>query len=253
MIIDAHVHLPVCAGCHSLRRQKERLLYEMKENGVSHCIVISDSSMESIIGTMDECVELFAETDNVDVVGGISPFFEFQTQLLKLKEYLDKKQIVGIKLFTGHEAFYLTDETLKAVYELAIRYNAPVLFHSGWENSQYSDAILVAEIAKQYPELKLICCHCFYPEIEKCLLLGEFPNVYFDISSIADNMNILEDIEAQIKKLIEKVPERILFGSDYSGCSQREHIQFVKRLGLKEGIEKRVFERNAVQVYLLNM
>ena len=78
MIVDVHVHLPVCNEGHSLQRQKERLLYEMRENRVSHCIVISDSSMESIIGTMDECVELFAKTDNVDVVGGISPFLNFR-------------------------------------------------------------------------------------------------------------------------------------------------------------------------------
>lgn len=63
--------------------------------------------MESIIGTMDECVELFAETDNVDVVGGISPFFEFQVQLLKLKEYLDKKQIVGLNCLLGMKHFIL--------------------------------------------------------------------------------------------------------------------------------------------------
>ena len=172
---------------------------------------------------------------------------------MKLKEYLDKKQIVGIKLFTGHEAFYLTDETLKDVYELAIHYNVPVLFHSGWDNSQYRDVMLVAEVAKQYPELKLICCHCFYPQIEKCLLLEEFPNIYFDISSIADDATILAGIETKIKKLIEKVPERVLFGSDYSGCSQKAHIQFVKKLGLEERIEKRVFEKNAVEVYSLNM
>lgn len=61
-----------------------------------------------------------------------------------MKHYLDKKLVVGIKLFTGHEAFYLTDERLKEVYELAIQYNVPVLFHSGWDNSQYSDAMLVA-------------------------------------------------------------------------------------------------------------
>lgn len=80
----------------------------------------------------------------------------------------------------------------------------------------------------KYPELKLICCHYFYPEIEKCLLLEEYSNVYFDICSIEDDAIILGDVEVKIKKLIEKVPERVLFGSDYSGCSQREHIQFVK-------------------------
>ena len=107
MIIDAHVHLPVCNEGHLLQRQKERLLHEMKENRISHCIVISDSSMESIIGTMDECVELFAETDNVDVVGGISPFFEFQTQLLKLKEYLDKNRLWGLNCLLGMKHFIL--------------------------------------------------------------------------------------------------------------------------------------------------
>lgn len=48
-------------------------------------------------------------------------------QLEKLKDYLDKKLVVGIKLFTGHEEFYLTDERLKEVYELVIQYNVPVL------------------------------------------------------------------------------------------------------------------------------
>lgn len=249
MIVDAHVHLPVGDGCISLYQKKKRLLWEMRLNQVSRCIVISDSSMESVIGSMDECVELFRETDNVHVVGGISPFFEFKTQLVKLKNYLDKKLLVGIKLFTGHEAFNLTDKRLKAVYELAIQYNVPILFHSGWDNSQYSDAALVAEVAENYPELKLICCHCFYPEIEKCQLLVEYPNVYFDISSIADDITILADIEAKIKKLIDVVPERVLFGSDYSGCSQKDHVQFVKKLGLSEEVEIKVLGENAMQVY----
>ena len=155
MMIDAHVHLPVGDGDISLWQKKERLLREMKANQISQCIIISDSSLESDIGSMDECVELFKETDHVHVVGGISPFFEFQSQLIKLKKYLDEKLIVGIKLFTGHEAFYLTDKKLKEVYELAIQYNVPVLFHSGWDNSQYSDAVLVAEIARKYPEVEI--------------------------------------------------------------------------------------------------
>lgn len=252
MIIDTHVHLPVIEGCNSLQQQREKLLQELKKNQVSRCIVISDSCLESTIGSMDECVDLFRETDNVYVVGGISPFFEFKRQLLKLENYLDKKLVVGIKLFTGHEAFYLTDERLKEVYELAMQYNVPVLFHSGWDNSQYSDAVLVAEVARKYPNLKLVCCHCFYPEIEKCQLLVKYSNVYFDISSIADDVTILADIEVKTKKLIEVAPERVLFGSDYAGCSQKEHVQFVRKLELSEEVETKVFVENAMQVYSIN-
>lgn len=251
MIIDAHVHLPVGDGCISLQQKKERLLHEMRINQVSRCIVISDSGIESDIGSMDECVALFEETDNVYVVGGISPFLEFSTQLIKLKRYLKEKKIIGIKLFTGHEAFYLTDERLKEVYELAIQYNVPVLFHSGWDNSQYSDVLLAVEIAKRYPQLKLVCCHCFYPDIEKCQLLTGYPNVYFDISSVADSAAILIGIETELKKLIEAAPERVLFGSDYSGCSQKEHIEFVRELGLEEEAAIRILEKNAMLVYSL--
>lgn len=64
--------------------------------------------------------------------------------------------VIGIKLFTGHETFYLTDEKLKIVYELAIQYNVPVLFHSGWDNFKYADVSLAAEVAKSYPNL---CCN----------------------------------------------------------------------------------------------
>lgn len=251
MIIDSHVHLPIEKNCLTLQQKKEKLLHDLKMNNVDKCIVITDSCMESAIGTLDECVELFRENDNVYVVGGISPFYEYRQQLNKLKTYLDEKSLVGIKLFTGHEEFYLTDKRLEKVYELAISYNVPVLFHSGWDNSWYSDVALVAELAKKYSEMKIICCHCFYPNIEKCQLLVEYPNVYFDISSTADNMLIISAIEEKIKNLIKQVPERVIFGSDYGGCSQRNHIRMVENLQLSKGEEIKIFEDNTLRVYHL--
>ena len=251
MIIDVHVHLPVGEECNSLQQQKEQLLQELERNQVSRCIVISDSCLESSIGSMDECVELFRETEKVAVVGGVSPFFEYHMQLIKLKNYLDEKLVVGIKLFTGHEDFYLTDKSLETVYELAIQYDVPVLFHSGWDNSQYSDVMLVAEVAKKYPELKLVCCHCFFPELEKCMHLMEFKNIIFDLSSIADDIsNIVRNAEI-VKRIIDLAPERVVFGSDFSCCSQKEHIEFIKELKLTKNIEDNVFWRNAKTIYSL--
>ena len=252
MIMDAHVHLPVMEGCDSLQQKKERLLREMEKNRVARCIVISDSYLESAIGSMEECVELFRNLPNIFVVGGISPLVAFKPQMEKLKEYLVKKWVVGIKLFTGHEEFYLTDERLKDVYELAMQHNVPVLFHSGWDNSRYSAAEQAVEVARQYPALKLICCHCFYPRIEQCSLLAEYPNVYFDISSVADDATIHAEMATKIKELIEMVPERVLFGSDYAGCSQTAHIRFVRDLNLSEEVETRILSGNAIRVYALS-
>lgn len=249
MIFDAHVHLPVANGCILLEQKKECSLREMAMNQVDYCIVISDSTDKSEIGTLDECAILFEKTDNIYVVGGISLFYEFQTQVNKLRMYLDQKKVIGIKLYPGHEAFYLTDEKIRVVYNLAICYNVPVLFHSGWDDCKYADASLVADMARHYPDLKLVCCHCFYPKIEKCMQLLQFRNVFFDISSVADDLKKISVISNWIKKIIAVAPTRILFGSDYSCCSQWEHIEFVKWLKLEKEVEDMLFWKNAKCVF----
>lgn len=251
MIIDAHVHLPVGEEFPSLQSKKERLLQEMKRNHVDKCIVISDSYLDSPIGTMEECVTLFEDTDRVSVAGGISPFVEFSVQLERMRKYLEQRQIVGIKLFTGHESFYLTDERLEEVYTLAIQYDVPVLFHSGWDNSQYSDVGVVEAVLQKYPALKLVCCHCFYPQIEKCIQLIKYPNLYFDISSVADDERMLKHMRAQIMKLIHLAQERVLFGSDAFGCSMENHLAFVRGIHLSPDLQQMILAKNTKRIYHL--
>ena len=110
---------------------------------------------------------------------------------------------------------------------------------------------MAIEIAKCYPALKLVCCHCFYPEIEKCKQLIQFQNVFFDISSIADDMEKTPEISNWTKDIISAAPTRVLYGSDYSCCSQREHIEFVRGLELEKTIEDMLFWRNAKYLYKL--
>lgn len=132
-----------------------------------------------------------------------------------------------------------------------MQYNVPVLFHSGWDNCEYADVSLVAEVARRYPDLKLVCCHCFYPKIEKCMQLIPFQNVFFDISSVTDDLKKISEISYGIKKLIAAAPTRIIFGSDYPCCNQWEHIEFVRGLKLEKAIEDLVFWRNAQSIFRL--
>ncbi|MCC2786484.1 hypothetical protein [[Clostridium] innocuum] len=116
-ILDAHMHLPT-QGI-SLSEKKEILLKEMQKNGIDEGIVISDSAITSEIGNLKDCLELFSDTCYVHVVGGISPFFNYKEQCKLLDTALSEKKIVGIKLFCGHESFYLSDNILEPVYALA--------------------------------------------------------------------------------------------------------------------------------------
>ena len=251
MIVDAHVHLPVLESGSTLNDKKTALLDEMRRNHVDRCIVISDSELTSDIGSLDECAELFSSTANVRVVGGISPLIDFDAQLTRLERYISEGKIVGVKVFPGHEGFYLSDRRLDRVYELAAETDTPVLFHSGWDNSVYGSWEEAEKVITRYPGLKLVCCHCFYPDVASCGRLIQYPNMYFDLSSVADDEAILARIEPEIGKLIEQIPDRVLFGSDYGCCSESAHIRFVEALQISENIRKAVLGENAVRLYRL--
>ena len=222
----------------------------MYENGISRCLVISDSDLVSPIGSMQECAELFKDTDNVFVAGGISPLFDYDNQLVLLEKYLERRLLAGIKLFTGHETFYLNDIRLRKIFDIAVKYDAPLLFHSGWENAHFGDAHLAAEIAADYPKMKLVCCHCFYPDVEKSLPLLKYDNIFFDLSSVADNPDGGNKTSHIIRQIINAAPERVIFGSDFPCCNQKSHIDFVKGLSLNAETETAVFMNNAERLYI---
>ena len=249
MIIDAHMHLPV--GYPDLDSKRRKLLSDMKSDNVDVGIVISDSELTSEIGSMDECAELFkSDCPNVFVAAGISPYINCEEQLIKLRKYLAEKRVVAVKIFCGHEPIYIDDDILTPIFEVACKFNVPVMFHSGWDNAQYASPDRVRTAALTYPTLRFVCCHCFFPELEVCFeTLKDIPNVYFDLSSIADDLAYIPAAKAALEKYIPKMPERFVFGSDYAGCNRKQHINMCMELDIPAKYRDMLFCSNARRLY----
>lgn len=246
-IFDFHMHLPT--NFPTIEEKKKALLAEMERNGVSMGVVISDSEIESSIGSLRECAELFADTHNIFVVGGISPYFEYEKQLALLEKYISEKKVSGIKIYCGHENIYLDDENLRPVYRIAEEYGVPVLFHSGWDDPQYSSPEVIRRAAVLYPNVKIVCCHCCYPRLAECFeKLAEFENLYFDLSSTADDPAIYIEVKAAVEKAVRNIPERIIFGSDFASCDQRTHIEFFMGLDISANEKELIFHKNAEKI-----
>lgn len=244
-IIDAHMHLPV--NLPSLCEKKNALLAEMNRNGVCRGIVISDSEISSDIGSLEECAELFDGCDEVDVIGGISPFIDYGSKLRVLEKHIANGSLVGIKIYSGHEPIYPNDGRLEPVYEIAQRYAVPVLFHTGWNAPEYTYPEVIRKAAKAYPNIALVCCHCCYPNLAECFgVLAECPNVYFDISSLAEGG---KGVKAVLEGAVHTSPERFIFGSDCGCCDQAEHIGFALSLNISEYERERLMYGNAVKIY----
>ena len=140
MIIDAHLHLPCYDDAlQTLNDKKDRLLKDLSKAGVSGAIVIADSEESSAIGTPQECVELFSDTDNIFIMGGISPLIDYENRLAQLDSYLTNSLIIACKLYPGHEAFYMDDPRLNSVFQLFIKHDVPLAVHTGWDEAQYKD------------------------------------------------------------------------------------------------------------------
>ena len=248
IIIDAHLHLPVSPL--SPEEKRAALLAEMKANGVSRGVVISDSEPESAIGSLGECAELFADCADIAVVGGISPYFGYTAQLTLADRMLAEGLLSGIKLFCGHEPIYLTDDNLDRVYTLAEKYDVPLLFHSGWDAPQYAAPQIIRQAAQAHPAVKFVCCHCCYPQLGECFrTLADCGNVHFDLSSVAEGNRgeFIPIIEAAVRAM----PERVIFGSDFGSCDQAEHLRFARLLNLSPRERELLFRGNAERLYRL--
>lgn len=241
------MHLPT--DFQTLEEKKAALLAEMERNGVSGGAVISDSALESEIGSLRDCAELFADIPQIKVIGGISPYFDYEGQLSLLEKYISEKKVRGIKIYCGHETVYLDDESLNPIYRIAEGYGVPVLFHSGWDNPRYSSPEVIKRAAALYSKVKLVCCHCCYPRLAECFeKLAEFENVYFDLSSTADDPALHGEVKTAVEKAVRKMPERIIFGSDFASCDQKTHIEFFNGLDISYEEKRLVFGENAKKI-----
>lgn len=250
MIIDAHLHLPV--DYPDFPAKRETLLAELRKNGVDMGIVIADSVSESTIGSTADCAALFRGDSVIRVIAGISPFFSYPEQLRFCRTLLERGEIIGIKLFTGHEHFFCTDPVLMPVWELAAEYSVPVLFHTGWDDPQYAAPPVMKALARSRPQNTFVYCHCFYPAAAQCFAaLGDCENVYFDISSTADDPAYIPQIKAALEAAILTMPHRFLFGSDFGSCGQKAHLDLAASLDITAAQRENLMYRNACAVYHL--
>lgn len=248
MIIDSHLHLPV--DYPDFPSKRDALLSELKRNGADRGIVIADSELESAIGSVRDCVGLFEGSSIIKVIAGISPLISFEAQLEYCRELLGNRQIVGLKVYTGHEKFFCTDECLMPVYDLAAEYEVPVLFHSGWDEAQYAAPQLLRRLAERRPQNVFVYCHCYYPELEKCFeVLWKCENVCFDISSTADDEKLIPHLKPVLEKAIAQMPKRFVFGSDFGSCSQTAHIRFAESLDISDTDREAFMHGNAERLY----
>lgn len=263
MIIDCHLHLPKRTKGQRFVDSKQVLLEDLTRHTIDYGILIPDNVPKSDIGDLDTVLELTENDPRLFLMGTLDVIREDNTILQQLNALFQTERIVGIKIFPGHDPIYPTDEKFKPVYVLCIKYDRPIMIHTGWNlndptAAQYNDPKHIVKIAQRFPQLKIVIAHFFWPNVEYCYeVTRPFHNIYFDTSALADEVVIKQTGSAKIVKVLTKTilerPEHVLFGTDYAMCDIPRHIDLIKSLPIDQTYRDNVFYRNTMKLFNLKI
>ena len=267
MIIDAHTHigkLPHSLYSESYQKNLDLVIKEAKDNKVDKLIIIAGLEKKDGINlTTKSLLDLIRGHKNVYAVAGIHIDYE-KGYLGKLEGWLKEKKVIGIKFHTGYQHFYPGDERCKPIYELCIKYDVPVIFHSGDTLAgyvpnpkiKYSHPIHIDDAATDFPDLKIIIAHMGNPWLISCMeVMYKNPNVYADISGLVIGDELHTPYGEVMKKRIQELVEytapdfKLLYGTDWPLCHMEQYIEFAKNLGFSQSNMEKLFSGNAKKLF----
>ncbi len=127
---------------------------------------------------------------NIVYCAGINPYDADPEALKRLELEVQKKNVVGLKIYLGYYPFYAYDEVYKPIYELAMKYKLPVVFHTGDTYSErgllkYSHPLTLDEVAVKYREINFMMAHFGDPWVlDGAEVLYKNRNMYADLSGL---------------------------------------------------------------------
>jgi predicted TIM-barrel fold metal-dependent hydrolase len=137
----------------------------------------------------------------------------------ELRHAHDELGMQGLTIWPAAQDFHPASTSAMRLYPEAARLGVPVLFHTdvlALPNSkmEYARPMLVDEVAREFPELRIIVAQLGYPWTEETIvLLGKHANVFADISGLMRHP--WHAYSAFLSAYQANVMDRLLFGSNF--------------------------------------
>lgn len=166
---------------------------------------------------------------------------EFDSQV---DELFRDNGFVGIKMHTIGHAMNPMGADGKKLFDIAKKYNKPLMVHTG-HGIPFSMPSRLTARAKQYPDVKIVVAHAgsLGPifDVEYTELAESSPSVYLETSW---------STMRQKKLFMDKFPDRVIMGSDSTYNTASEVVQFKSMEKDGYDVGKALYE-NAKRVFKL--
>lgn len=249
MVIDAHVHLlPGRLG------QKVRSIFEdlggyslaypadhgaicaqLAQEGVDGIWTLPYAHKAGVARSLNDaaCATAVGELA-VTVVPGATVHPEDVDPVGVLRSAVEDGGARVLKLHCSVGAFEPTDPGLDHVWTYVSETRVPVVVHAGHAVdglSEPQELVAIDEVARRYPEARVIIAHCgHHAEVHALDLVERHPHVYADLTPVVDRLVQVPPARAQV------LWHKLLYGTDAPNTSLdgRTCQAHVRSLGLSE-------------------
>lgn len=242
MLIDCHTHSYT-------KEDIGKLIIGMKENGIDKSVIMQWPwpVFDKEVPPFEDVLSNIKPHKNLFLAGSVAVSDEknFGANLKKMNAALSKKEIVGIKICLGYEHLFANDTHYDKIYEMCVKHNAPVIYHTGdtWSAVKgalvrFANPIYIDDVAVKYPDLKILISHlgnpCWIKETAEVLYKNK--NVFADFCGILGSGNKFskrynDNLKEQILDLVAycESPKKLVFGTDYYVHEQKQYVEFLER------------------------
>lgn len=179
---------------------------------------------------------------------------------------INKQGFKGVVVYCCEHNCHPAHSRAMIVYEHLVNLSVPVFFHncpsySAGADMRFGEPMLIDEIARKFPELKIIVSSMGQPYVDQTVvLLGKHENVYADLTIKPEH--VWQTYNTVLKAYQGGIMDKLLFGSGYPTATAPECIETL--LGFNKLLTntdlptvprekiRSVIERNALEVLGIN-
>jgi predicted TIM-barrel fold metal-dependent hydrolase len=171
--------------------------------------------------------------DRLIGVAGIDPT-NLNEAMADIARAHDDLGFSAITVSPAAQDFHPADSRAMQVFGEAARLKMPVFLHQGFHTCvaskmEFGRPALLDEVAREFPQLKLVIAHMGYPWVEECVvLLGKHENVFADVSSLSRRP--WQAYNALLSAYQYGVMDKLLFGSDFPFTTPTAAIESFYRM-----------------------
>jgi predicted TIM-barrel fold metal-dependent hydrolase len=225
---------------------QEGLLSFLDDQGVDHAVILAETSPVTTGVVSNERVRTLCEGSP-----RLTPFASFHPlevdDLGQTVRDLAAQGFRGLKFYPSSQFFFPDDQRLSELYAQAAESDLIVMFHTGTSiykksRQRFSEPLRIDDPAVDYPDLQIVMAHSgrrlWY---EQAFFMAErHENVWMELSGIPPKRI------PQVFPKLERVGDRVLFGSDFPGVpSIRGNVETFRSLGFHEELLEGMLHANA--------